>query len=455
MKTKISQNYLRNTASVVWAVMLIGSSASASAATTYYVSTSGSDSNSGTQSQPWRSITKAATTMRAGDTAIVSAGTYNEAVTTNSSGASGSKITFRASGSVTVTGGFAIKHAYNTVDGFSINKDLAISAGNCEVLNNHFINARIYMPSGNPANCLLKGNHIESTNSWGGDWVAFDLGGSNHIVENNEIGPSKDTDVFRPFGTGHIIRNNYIHDITLSPGSGAHMDIFQVFADNGEISNNIVFENNRIINSEGQMCMTSSDGLTGIHDFDVRNNLWVNVAMQCNVGIPYFRFYGNTLYNVGATNGFAFNVWIGPAGNPNHARIMNNIFIAAGGLNATSAGGAYGFPAGSTDMVGDYNFIARGPGSGYAKVSGFTEAHGINGGDPKFVGLSTNDFRLQAGSPTIDKGTTISGLTYDLDGLARPQGAANDIGAFEYNSSGSSIATNTVTLVAPQNLRVQ
>ena len=41
------------------------------------------------------------------------------------------------------------------------------------------------------------------------------------------------------------------------------------------------------------------------------------------------------------------------------------------------------------------------------------------------------DFRLQAGSPAIDAGQTLSLVRFDFDGLTRPRGAAYDIGAYE------------------------
>ncbi len=46
----------------------------------YYVSPSGLDSNPGTFTQPWRTISKAARTVKAGDVVYIRGGTYVEAV---------------------------------------------------------------------------------------------------------------------------------------------------------------------------------------------------------------------------------------------------------------------------------------------------------------------------------------------------------------------------------------
>jgi hypothetical protein len=49
-----------------------------------------------------------------------------------------------------------------------------------------------------------------------------------------------------------------------------------------------------------------------------------------------------------------------------------------------------------------------------------------------FVNASAFDFRLQSGSPAINAGQTLAQVLADFNGRARPQGAAYDIGAFEY-----------------------
>ena len=58
-------------------------------------------------------------------------------------------------------------------------------------------------------------------------------------------------------------------------------------------------------------------------------------------------------------------------------------------------------------------------------------------GNARFVNESGGDVRLLAGSPAIDAGVSTNAadlglIVSDLDGLTRPQGAAYDIGAYEF-----------------------
>lgn len=77
------------------------------APTTYYVATSGSDSNAGTSlSAPFRTIDKCADTAVAGDQCLIRGGTYRETVTPANSGTSSAPITYAPYNgeSVTVSG---------------------------------------------------------------------------------------------------------------------------------------------------------------------------------------------------------------------------------------------------------------------------------------------------------------------------------------------------------------
>jgi parallel beta-helix repeat protein len=51
--------------------------------------------------------------------------------------------------------------------------------------------------------------------------------------------------------------------------------------------------------------------------------------------------------------------------------------------------------------------------------------------DPLFVDPASHDFTLQAASPAIDAGLTLSEVRYDYEKVPRPQGGGYDIGAYE------------------------
>jgi hypothetical protein len=52
--------------------------------------------------------------------------------------------------------------------------------------------------------------------------------------------------------------------------------------------------------------------------------------------------------------------------------------------------------------------------------------------DPLYVDEPNGDMHLQASSPAVDRGEALASFGVDKDGVARPQGAAWDLGAYEY-----------------------
>jgi hypothetical protein len=78
-------------------------------------------------------------------------------------------------------------------------------------------------------------------------------------------------------------------------------------------------------------------------------------------------------------------------------------------------------------VVVDHNLI-----DGYEGHANETRGTNYVEGDPLFIGPESGDFRLRAGSPAIDVGSSVDAPDSDFDGNARPVNAAHDIGAYEF-----------------------
>jgi hypothetical protein len=201
---------------------------------TYYVSTSGSDSNAGSQSSPWRHINYAASKVHAGDTVQVMGGTYNEIVNVTTSGnATSGYITFMSYpgqtavvdgtglsvGSSGQTGLFSLEGArsYIIIEGFEIRNfqsskrgavpvgiDFEGAGSNIEFINNHIHNVVQTLTGCSSANALgvavygtqaptsirnltFWGNEVDHNTTGCSENVSFD-GNVQYFVEaNNKV----------------------------------------------------------------------------------------------------------------------------------------------------------------------------------------------------------------------------------------------------------------------------
>ncbi|RED93012.1 Ig-like domain-containing protein [Marinoscillum furvescens] len=86
-------------------------------ATEYHVAKDGNDSNAGTESAPFLTISKAASIAVAGDVVTIHEGTYRETVSPANSGTEGSKITFQGA-----PGEKVIISAMEVIDGFTLDQ---------------------------------------------------------------------------------------------------------------------------------------------------------------------------------------------------------------------------------------------------------------------------------------------------------------------------------------------
>jgi hypothetical protein len=236
----------------------------AQSGSTYYVSKSGNNNNSGSYTAPWLTIQHAANSVSAGATVYVEAGVYNESVAFPASGTGASPITFEnypgqtaiidGTGlSVSATQGLIniIKQSYITVKGFEIRNYTTSNPGLTPV----------------------------------GIWVT----GS---------------------GTGVQLLNNIVHNITTTSEKNGNAFGIAVYGTSSTPISNITISGNQVYNLKtGNSESVNVDG--NVTYFTITNNI---VHDNDNIGIDaigfervgpagsdqakYGEISGNTIYNI-------------------------------------------------------------------------------------------------------------------------------------------------------------
>jgi parallel beta-helix repeat protein len=283
----------------------------------------------------------------------------------------------------------------------------------------------------------IRDNKIDGSGKWGiftafCDDVVIDHNVAANTGEQHGIYVSNSGD--RP-----IVRNNTIYGNTQA---GIHM--------NGDISNggdgvisDAIVENNVIRdNGSGGASGINCDG---VQDSLIRNNL---IFDEHASGISLYQIdggeasTGNRVLNntilIASDGRWALNIQDGARNNT----ARNNIL-----LNANSSHGAIDISDDSLDgFSADHNAVTDAfTTNGGDSVLSLSEWRGETGNDSNsFVSASSNlftnaggaDYSLSSTSAAIDAGEALADVPTDLPGVARPQGAGFDIGAYERENGG-------------------
>lgn len=309
--------------------------AGAANAATYYVSTTGNDTNgTGAAATPWASLIKAVTVLAPGDTVLVQPGMYsNTVVNIRSNGTASDRITIRAAGPVTNWFGIRVYGDYVTLDGFNFHSGAA-AVNYADGFNVRWM-ARCDYPV--VTNCVLFGRSFgcqDPQTTQGQTYVdgpprfgtftssgiynvtngtVVTLFGQDHLVEGCVLANAANSDVFRMFGTNMVVRGNVVTNIVEGP---SHVDIIQVWGQLGGWLANSVFEDNYVANVTsgcqfGQF--TEDDGGLNVTfrpddwwGLTVRNNVFVNCGVQMGITIPNFKLYNNTFTNCAGSINWSF-----------------------------------------------------------------------------------------------------------------------------------------------------
>jgi parallel beta-helix repeat protein len=393
----------------------------------YYVATTGSDNNPGTESQPWLTITKATNTLIAGDTVYIKQGVYNEQVRIRNSGSSGKYITYAAypgDENKAIIDGSGINvnfdfegivqieaNGYINFTGFRVvNSNFALLSApgpirNLTVYNNTFYNAAGY--------CAHVGSRDTGYDSYNITFDKNDMG----LCSNGEF-----AEAFALIGVdGFEIKNVVLHDCGDGEGvaytGGEGIDIIN--SANGSVHNNIVYNTKYV-----GIYLDSGSGTD--KNIDVYNNLIHDVRESTSFAVAAERtdgvakdinIYNNIVYNT-ATNSFALG---------NYSTVLENISI-----NSNTFIGSIWLPNNQQHSnITLRNTIASDIIDGVGAIKDhnfFTDLQGSAG----FVNEEKHDYHLAIDSKVRNIGTASGSPAFDYDGIPRPQGDGYDIGAFEY-----------------------
>jgi uncharacterized protein (TIGR03437 family) len=425
--------------------LVIGLSSRASA-DTFYVAANGNNNNPGNAAQPWATLQYAVDAIASGDTIIVRAGTF-AGCRIGKSGAANAPKTLKAEAGAHVllnTPSPSNKHqsiievelfdaavSYWVIDGFEIT---AAPRHGVDIRGASFITVQ---------NCFTHHNGTLGR----GDGVF--LGFSDHpTIQFNETSYNTEHGIYHSnSGDYPTLRGNRSHH---NAAAGIHIngDLSQGgdgMISFGLIEKNVIYENGA---SGG-----SGINCDGLFDSVIRNNLlFANhasgislYAIDAAAGSSRNQVYHNTIVQAAGAR-YCVNI---PASdgvpNPTGNVVKNNILY-----QPDTRGSVVVYSATASGFQSDYNIVVN----RFSANDGDTiitlqqwqalgyDTHSIIAAPAAlFVDVANNNYHLKSGSPAINAGTAVAGATDDLDGIARPQGTAPDIGCYE-------AASNTVTSVS-------
>ncbi|MEZ0075876.1 right-handed parallel beta-helix repeat-containing protein [Planotetraspora sp. GP83] len=482
--------------SALIATPAVAASNSVTVGETRYVATTGNNNNPGTLAQPWRTIQKAADAAPPGSTVYIRGGTYKEFVDMNVSGSATAGYTvFRNYDSTPVIlDGNQRAGELIGIDGKSYIEIRGLNFRN--VLGSPSAGVQVSTWSGPSHHIRIVRNSFKNLyassstttyppNVYAGAITVAGSDGTQAItnleVDGNTIADCRTgwTEAIGITGNvdGFVVSNNTVTNTgNIGIDASGHWQISpnpaNDFARNGRIVGNHVSYSKSLVEGGAGIYLDGSSNM--IVERNIVHNNWVGIAV--GVEVPNSTIsdniirdnlsYSNDGYGIGVmawspenrvirnttvVNNTTFgngqsSELIGGFGemaivSSNNTVVKNNVFYSSGGqsvlvytddnpVNPRFSDNSY---YSSSSAFFDWN------GTRYTSFSAYRTATGNDNRsafrDPQFVNPGGFDFRLKAGSPSIDATTS----TYnpapgelDLDGNPRKLGTAVDRGAFEH-----------------------
>lgn len=406
---------------------------------TYHVSPAGDDSHPGTARRPWRSIQKAADTLRAGDQVLIRGGTYGERVTVNHSGGPDGPISFLAAdgeavvidgGGLTPSGralfdtnghdhlrivGLTVQNAERPRVGILVRDSSHVAVERCRTFNTAHSGINVWSSD----HVTVSHNEIERACQRGGE-ESLSIKISEHVVAgHNHIHHTGHEGIDVKEGSRHVrVHDNHVHDVDRQ---GLYVDSWD------RPTYDVRFYNNRVHDCGFGVVVGAETG-------GVLSDVW---------------YYNNLIYN-NRGPGMVIADWGRPgSGHPMRDVHFVNNTVVNNGRDGHWGGGMWFENAEAENVVVRNNILSgntrgqivvqngKGPASAVIShnlIDGTSELPGENSvtAAPRFVDAARGDFLPQSNSSAVDAGTAEHAPETDFTGRRRDCGAGVDLGALEY-----------------------
>jgi Right handed beta helix region len=283
---------------------------------------------------------------------------------------------------------------------------------------------------------ILDGGQTSHTQADGAEYGVY-LGASFVRVQGFEIRNVWHDGISPASGVSDFqITGNHIHDVgRYCETGGIGLSGMTFINDNVVIEQNLIHDIGR--DSTGENGCTPGNDYWQDHDHGIYLSSGTNITVRNNVFYNISRGWAihcypdvlSQLYIVNNTFAFPNPHKVGHiiiAATLGNAVIANNIFYQPLTAGVWFNGGA------TSNVIVEYNLTMGGT-AAEGNGAGVTLSNNLDNIDPKLVNALGVDFQLVSGSPAIDAGVTLPYVTNDFLGTTRPQGAAYDIGAFEFH----------------------
>lgn len=390
---------------------------------------------------PGESIQSAVNDKPSGAVVCVRPGDYSSQTAT----LNGTGVVLRSLGTATVRN-VVVSGSGNTLDGFTVvggafnNPAIGIefSGANQRILHN-VVHGRGIVFGFRCTSCgsanLIASNTVTGVHNYG-FWIQ---GGDGLTIEKNNVfdlfrsTANTDVDAMRFWGTNHVIRNNYFHDINefksarSSGGDTPHTDCFQTFQLDNLPVENIVIENNYCVRVSRQCLIAENNRVA---QYQIKN-----VTFRGNV----CETFDSQIVNLKSVEGFKFENDLLMGGVKFQVVTLTTTFSSIPIkditvrnsilMKATSRATFYQNNNKAPLIVDDKNIEVQN-----SVVASDADAF-QNHPNANFPAIQPSDFTgfrsIAARNRIVDHGAAEPDLCTDIDGHPRVAGAAIDIGPFE------------------------